>query len=727
MKITKTTFSIFLFFLFITVSVLGQVKDIDSLKIELLKHKEMDSTRVNLLNKIAFSYRRKDLSKTLDYLKESDSITNIINFQKGKARSFYVRGVAELMQSNYNEAIQHLESAIQIYLDINYMNDIGVCYMALGIVYYYQGYNEKTIINYIKAQQIDEKWGIKKNIITNTYNIGTVYVAMGKYKEGLINYNETLKLYRENNDKKAEGNVLNSIANVYKDLGNYPSALENYQKSLSIYEKINDSIGIARAYSGLGNILRSQSRDDEALEYFKKALSIQEIKKNKKNIAKVKISIGNLYKYKKDYDSAIKLFEEALTIGRQIKAENDIADYLNNLGNIHFKIKNYTAAFTYFTESKNINQKIKNKKSLSYSYLGLADCYVQQQKYNRALVNVLKSKEISDELGLLNYQKSAEQLLSKIYRNTGQYSKALSSHEQFKILHDSLYNIENIQKMAELEYEFKYQKALDSASIRELQLTKTVTATNKDLVKTQRNYLWAIIGVLLVSMLLGSIIFYQKLKNAKARTQNITTEQKLLRSQMTPHFIFNSLSVLQGMILNKEDKKSISYLSKFSKLMRITLENSRDKLVLLSQELLAIENYLALQNLENEAYQYSVLVDENINTEAFEIPPMLIQPFVENAIEHAFINQKKNRKINIHLSFTDDKLLCTISDNGVGSNYENGNKRKDKKSLATTITSERLKILSKDLKMEGFVMVEDRQVYGEQGTIVTLQIPHKII
>ena len=161
--------------------------------------------------------------------------------------------------------------------------------------------------------------------------------------------------------------------------------------------------------------------------------------------------------------------------------------------------------------------------------------------------------------------------------------------------------------------------------------------------------------------------------------------------------------------------------------MRITLENSRDKLVLLSQELLAIENYLALQNLENEAYQYSVLVDENINTEAFEIPPMLIQPFVENAIEHAFINQKKNRKINIHLSFTDDKLLCTISDNGVGSNYENGNKRKDKKSLATTITSERLKILSKDLKMEGFVMVEDRQVYGEQGTIVTLQIPHKII
>ncbi|UKM63904.2 histidine kinase [Flavobacteriaceae bacterium GSB9] len=144
---------------------------------------------------------------------------------------------------------------------------------------------------------------------------------------------------------------------------------------------------------------------------------------------------------------------------------------------------------------------------------------------------------------------------------------------------DSLFNKENIEKNSRLEYEYKYKQALDSTSIRELQLKKTVTAVNKSLAKTQRNYLWAIISVLLVSILLGSIIFYEKLINEKSKTQHAIMEQKLLRSQMTPHFIFNSLSVFQGMILNKEETKSIRYLSKFLKLLRITLENSREKMV----------------------------------------------------------------------------------------------------------------------------------------------------
>jgi sensor histidine kinase YesM len=195
---------------------------------------------------------------------------------------------------------------------------------------------------------------------------------------------------------------------------------------------------------------------------------------------------------------------------------------------------------------------------------------------------------------------------------------------------------------------------------------------------------------------------------------------------MTPHFIFNSLSVLQGMILNKEEKKSIFYLSKFSKLLRITLENSRDKLVPLNQEMEAVNNYLELQNLEaSQSYDYTILVDKNIDETLFKIPPMLIQPFIENAIEHAFEDRKDNRKIDIQLKYISEELICTIKDNGIGIDAQNGHKRKDKKSLATTITSERLKMLSKDFNIEGSVHIEDRKQYNEQGTIVTLVIPYK--
>ncbi len=105
---------------------------------------------------------------------------------------------------------------------------------------------------------------------------------------------------------------------------------------------------------------------------------------------------------------------------------------------------------------------------------------------------------------------------------------------------------------------------------------------------------------------------------------------------------------------------------------------------------------------------------------------MLIQPFIENAVEHAFKNIKENRKIDVHLSYLNKELICTITDNGIGINAQNGNNSKDKKSLATTITSERLKNLSKDFKAKGTITIEDRQKYNEQGTIVTLVIPYKM-
>uniref|UniRef100_UPI003D6BC9C9 sensor histidine kinase n=1 Tax=Kordia sp. TaxID=1965332 RepID=UPI003D6BC9C9 len=218
-----------------------------------------------------------------------------------------------------------------------------------------------------------------------------------------------------------------------------------------------------------------------------------------------------------------------------------------------------------------------------------------------------------------------------------------------------------------------------------------------------------------------------RLRHVKAKNKNILTEQKLLRSQMTPHFIFNALSVLQGIILNKEQKKSLSYLSKFSKLLRITLENSRDKMVSLDQELIAVENYLALQNIEsNDSYKYSISVDDAIDKSLFEVPPMLIQPFIENAIEHGFNTQSTDRNIAIVLKYTNEELICTITDNGIGIDAKKQTSKKQKKSLATIITSERLRILSEDSKTKGMLTVEDRQKYDEHGTIVTLVMPYKI-
>jgi len=720
--------SIILFFVISVFPLLFQAQNakIDSLKKQLSIHKQKDTIRVKKLNNLAFLYYRIDANKTITYIEEAEKISDSIGFKKGKGKALFIRGVIQMTLSNFDKAIKYYDQSERLYAEADFKIGVSNCYSGKGNIYSYQGDYEKALVYYNKALQIEEKIGVTKNIPHHMYNIGLVYYYKGMYKEALIHFNKVHEIYYEKGDEFRVRKTLNVIALVYQAQSNYPYALKQHYKSLEIAEKLKDSINISNSLNNIGTIYEAQENYDKALELLKKALIIKQNLKEKIGIAATKNNIASIYIKKGEYLKAIKKLKEALALNRKMSAKKQITISLNKLGSVHVLLKKFIDANKFYEEAKKINIQIGNQNGLSSSYLGIADSFMEKKKYNKALINVLKSLEVSEKLNLLENQRDAHEIFAKIYEIKGEYKKAFESHQQFKTLNDSLFNKENIKKITQLEYEYKYKQELELAGLRELKLTKTVNTVNKNLEKSQRNLLLGVIGFLITALILGTIIFFLKLRNEKAKTQNITIEQKLLRSQMTPHFIFNSLSVLQGMILNKEEKTSVSYLSKFSKLLRITLENSREKTVLLSQELIAIENYLALQNLENQLYQYTVLVADTIDVLLFKVPPMLIQPFVENAIEHGFQNQQENRKIDVYVSFLNKKLICTITDNGVGIDSKEANKKQYKKSLSTTITSERLKILSKDFKMKGAVSIEDRKKYNEQGTLVTLVIPYKL-
>ncbi|PWH82872.1 sensor histidine kinase [Algibacter marinivivus] len=689
-------------------------------------HKEKDTTRVNILNALAFSHFSRDMPKTLEYLDEAYTIADIIQFEKGKARNIYIKGITEAIQSNYDQALGYYNEALKLYENIDFKKGIANCYNAMGITYKNIGKPRKSVDYIKKAIKIEEEIG-SNNLSASLINLGNSYTDLGEFAEAIPYLNKALSIAKADKNKQRVAYSLNNLGTIYLDQGNYPLALEYFKESLYINEKIGDSLGIANHLNNIGWMYKTRKQYDKAMKHYEKALEIDKRIDNKRGVSSTLNDIGIIYEENGDYERALNYYIKALDINKQIGSKKGIPNILHNIGEVYLALNEFNTANQYFSEAKKISTEIGDKVTLCDTYIGLAKTYANQKLYDSALNNVLKAKKISKVSGFLDCQKEATEILFNIYKATGNYRDALENHQQFKTLNDSLFNKENIKKIAQIEYEYKYKQALDSANIRELQLTKTVRAKSEDLEKTQRNYLWAIIGVLMISMLLGSVIFYQKLKNAKTKTQNAVIEQKLLRSQMTPHFIFNSLSVLQGMILNKEDKKSVSYLSKFSKLLRITLENSRDKTVLLSQELKAVQNYLTLQNLENDAYQSTLLVEETIDIPMFEVPPMLIQPFVENAIEHAFIDTNDDKKIDIRLKYIDKKLICTIADNGIGYMPQKKTNNGYKKSLSTAITSERLKILSKDFKMDGSVTIEDREKYNAQGTIVTLVIPHKFV
>ncbi len=726
MKIIKTSFLFTMLFLSFSTFVLGQNKKIDSLKIELQNHKEADTIRVNLLNELAFSLKKIDTILAEVYLEKSAKILEVLNYPKGKAKNILINGIIIASKTKYEKGFPLYEESLQLNKDIGFDKGISECYKEMGHLHYYRGKQQQAISYYKMALTISKQIDDNEEIFDILSNIGWSYILLGKYNEAEAIYKEALLNSEGIKNKTVLSGCYSDLGIIYSYQGNYTMSLGYYNKSLLIAQKYQDSAAIGNALANMATIYTNLKDYDKTIETLKESTNF--LKKNYKNATASNYNnIGLAYSSQKKYKNALKYLNDARKIYIERSDKTGEATTLINIAEVCIGLKDYDTAYTYFEQAKKLGLSVANQRVVCYSYLGLAKILAIQKQYNNALNQVLKSKEIADNLKLVNLQRDGSQLLSEVYNHIGNYKKAFSSHKEFKILNDSLFNKENIEKITQLEYEYKYKRQIDSASIRELKLTEQVTATSRDLEKSKQNYLWAIIGFLFISMLLGSVIFFQKFRTVKAQNQTIATEQKLLRSQMTPHFIFNSLSVLQGMILNKESKKSISYLSKFSKLLRITLENSRDKTVLLSEELIAIRNYLELQNLESNAYQFSLVVEENIDVSMFEIPPMLIQPFVENAVEHGFVGRDDNRTIDIHLTYTNKRLICTIEDDGIGYESQMNTKTKHKKSLSTAITAERLKILSKDFNMKGYVTIEDRKHYKLQGTIVTLVIPHILV
>lgn len=726
MKATKTFIVLLFYFLTLVTPGLCQNSELDSLKKMLIQHVQHDSLRVDLLNTLAFKSYGIDQKQLKSYADEAKILAKSIGNIKGQARSEYSLSIYYLSQGNLDSALTTAKESLRLFEKIKNTNGILSCCDVLGTICRFKEDFTASESYYKKALEVAKNVNSQRKVAQITFNMATVIAQKSDFERAVKLLKESIAIFDSLGERKRTFGPISSIALIYSGQGRYTESLEYFQQCLSGFRQQKNKISIATTLLNMGSVYSALEEHDKALPLIKEAIQINKELGNEQANIKNYSELGLIYQAKNELGRALTYYNKGL--GLALKENNEEGKFIcyTNMAGLYTDKKEHKLALINMKKGLAASLALGGKKEIGESYAAIGEAFFNLNDLEKALEHALRGKKIADELSLLKTQKDVNLLLSKIYQTKKEYDKSLASFQLYKSQSDSLFNKKSIVKRTQLEYEYKYKQALDSASIRELQLTKTVVATSKDLEKSQRNYLWAIIGFLLVSILLGSLVFYQKMKNAKSKTLNAVVEQKLLRSQMTPHFIFNSLSVIQGMILNKEEEKSVSYLSKFSKLLRIILENSRDKTVLLTQELAAIENYLALHNLENEAYQYSISVDQSIDETLLEVPPMLIQPFVENAIEHAFVDQEENRRIDVQLNLVNEELVCKIIDNGIGVNAQKEIKKGGKKSLATLITTERLKVLSKDFKMKASVSIEDRKQYGESGTIVVLIIPYKI-
>lgn len=466
--------------------------------------------------------------------------------------------------------------------------------------------------------------------------------------------------------------VYDLAAEVYLRFGDYDKAETYAAMARDSYPVADDYFRLSLFMEKRARIYERRHQYRQALQYQDSALQYALQQPDTIRLATVYSALGMLYEKTGDKPRGHALMEKAFNIKEKINKVS-FQEYIN-YGQLYQEKKDYPQALQYLGKALDKARQANNSGNLSIAFDAIHQIYYDKGDYKTAIL----------------YLDSAADM-------------ALAEQEERQ-----LRKIVEIQALNDLKVQ--QQKTMDLSR----------QYNNQAIIARQQQIILLIIIILLV---LGLLITFLLIRQRKLVTQkmSIELEQRLLRSQMEPHFIFNTLSVLQSFIRRDEKEKSVKYLNKFARLLRLNLENSRHNLVRLQQETEALENYLSLQAVRfDNLFGYTIHDIPPEESSGICIPPMLLQPFVENAIQHGMRNIAHRGHIAITLQLQGDLLHCVIEDNGQGLQPA---KHKEKNSLSSIITQERLKILSIQTGKLASLTITDKAGEGRTGVRVTLIIP----
>ena len=421
-------------------------------------------------------------------------------------------------------------------------------------------------------------------------------------------------------------------------------------------------------------------------------------------------NLGVLYKNQQQFDSSLVYYKKAMKISQQLKDTIGIAYALNNIGSVYFEKNELSAAENYFKKAFKKTPNSPSKSLLnnySKTLIGIGN-YTKAESILRGVINDVIEPQIKIE-ALQNLV-----ILKKIEKK---YAQALGLQDSLLLEKEKLLNTTKVEEIERLKAAYNSEK-----KNQEIQLLTQQKERQFLINKQNRNLGFVILVVVFLIFIILGLSIRNKIISQHAN--QLLLEQQLLRSQMNPHFIFNALSNIQSTILQNDTKKAVSYLAKFSKLVRTILENSKDTKITVVKEVEAIQNYLDLQKIRfSNHFNYTITLDEAIEDELTYIPSMLFQPLVENAIEHG-IESIENGQIDIHFTLHDKHIKCVVEDNGIGFSNTKNVSNGLKKSMSTQIIKDRLTIFSKRIKQPLQCKVSDKLKDDKiVGTLASIDIP----
>jgi len=362
----------------------------------------------------------------------------------------------------------------------------------------------------------------------------------------------------------------------------------------------------------------------------------------------------------------------------------------------------------------------------------IANAYIAQDKLDEAIPYLEKSIVEADKDDDLVVQKDATRKLSEVYRYKGDYTKALESYQDYVAVVDSLYvrKEQEISRAARFNREIANTQNRISSLEQERELSQSkysLAVTEQQLYEeTSKRQKWIIYSLIFGIALMAFTAFLYYRSNRQQKLANNLLALKSLRTQMNPHFIFNALNSVNNYIAKSDERSANRFLSEFSVLMRSVLENSEEDFIPLAKELELLELYVKLEHSRfSDKFDYEIDVDNKIDIAAFQIPPMLLQPYIENAIWHGlrYKEEKGFLKIKVR-QVTNDMLEICIEDTGIGRKKSAALKtanQKKQKSKGMGNIKKRIQILNDMYKNRVDVSISDLNT-DQTGTRVSLKL-----
>ncbi|MHA7842368.1 MAG: tetratricopeptide repeat-containing sensor histidine kinase [Winogradskyella sp.] len=553
--------------------------------------------------------------------------------------------------------------------------------------------------------------------------LGDIYIYWKQYDLAISAYRVSLQNFETSSAKL-------KLADAYTKNEEYQKSIDTYkslnEKDLSNYEK-------TVLYEGLGDSYLKFKKTQQAITSYEKGLEIAKKHFIAPKVTDLNSKIAEAYNVKGEVEKAKGFYSNSLKLAkkenkkRAVEEQVKVAEF--NSSNMEYdteiELRKDVLETLDDIEKDSVlpNESPLTPQKQNYK---LGNAYLLNNDLENAIPSFKKSIEEADEKEDLVVKKDAIRKLSEALIDAGNAEEGLKWLNEYKNTVDELY-IKKEQEISQIA-RFSRNLAEQQNRITTLESDRALSKSKYDLTqernKRQQLIIYSLLGGLLLLLITG-FLMYKYIK--QQRLANNLLALKSLRSQMNPHFIFNALNSVNSFIAANDERTANKYLSDFSQLMRAVLENSEEDFIPLKKEIELLQLYTKLEHFRfQDKFDYSIDVDERVNIEEFQIPPMLLQPYIENAVWHGLRYKTEKGHLNITVKpKSQDEITITIADDGIGRTRSKQMKTENQKkqnSKGMNNIKKRVAILNEMYKDKVDVMINDFQASEDTGTKVIVTI-----